>query len=79
MLSCKQIFEYRAGMLKGKRTLIAFTVGTILISGCLYFTKDKPENFTPLMAVWCGIMATFVGKNLLQSKEDKKDGKEKES
>ena len=58
--------------LKGKRTLLAFIIGTLMILGCLYASKTKPENFTPLMTVWMSIMAVFVSGNKAQYALDKK-------
>jgi len=63
-------------MLKGKRTLIAFVVGTLLISACLFLTRDKPDNFTSLMSVWVAIQAVFIGGNKTQ---EYLDGSKKEN
>ena len=53
---------------QGHRTNIAFTIGTILVVTALFWSKGQPQNFTPILAIWVGIMATFVSKNYLQSK-----------
>jgi len=65
-------------LLKGKRTFIAFIVGSVMISLCLYLTRDQPANFTPLMTVWVGIQAVFVGGNKIQEKinNEKRNRKE---
>lgn len=54
--------------LRGYRTFIGFTVGTLLVALCIYLSKDKPENFISLLTVWTGIYGVFVGKNYFQSK-----------
>ena len=47
--------------LKGKRTGIGFTIGTLLVIMCLYFTKDNPENFQGILFIWMTIFGVFVG------------------
>jgi len=60
---------------QGKRTILAFIIGTCMVSVCLYWTRSQPENFTPLLTVWTGMMSSFLAKNYLQSKERKGDTK----
>ncbi len=56
------------------RSFIAFAIGTILVSLCLYWSYDlkKDDNFAPILIVWVGMMTVFIGGNKYQETIDHK-------
>ncbi len=61
-----------------KRSFIAYVTGTILVSVCIYLSREKSENFVGLLTVWVTIMGTYLTKNYFQSKVKKTEEIKKE-